>query len=66
MISVRFGSQESSSDPIRWSPVQQLYRNKSASYGISGRLISIALQIRQRDSWRISSLDLDYFLDGGQ
>ncbi len=66
VISVRFGAQESSSDPIRWSPVQSLYRNKSASYGISGRLISIELQIRQRDAWRINGLDLDYFVDGGQ
>lgn len=59
-VTARIGSQEAPNDPIRWSPLLSLYRDKSFSYGVSGRLISIELNIDQQDAWRINSLDVHY------
>ncbi len=64
MITGRIGSQESPNEPIRWSPVLPLYRDKSMAYGISGRYISIELNIRQQDVWRVNSMDVHYLVGG--
>lgn len=64
VITGRIGSQEAPGDPISWSPPLSLYRNKSLSYGVSGRYISLELSIRQRDMWRINSIDIHYLVSG--
>ncbi|MGI9309109.1 MAG: hypothetical protein ACR2P6_07595, partial [Gammaproteobacteria bacterium] len=64
VITGRIGTQEHAADPINWSPPLSLYRDKSLSYGASGRLISLELSIRQRDEWRISSFDVHYMVSG--
>lgn len=64
VVTGRIGTQEHPSDPIRWSPELSLYRNKSLSYGVSGRYISLELTMRQRDVWKVSSIDIHYVVTG--
>ena len=63
VITGRIGAQESPNDAITWSPSLSLYRDKSLSYGVSGRYISLELNIRQQGDWRINSIDLHYQVD---
>ena len=64
VITARIGSQESPNDAINWSPSLTLYRDKSLSYGVSGRYISLELSMRQRADWRINSIDVHYLVSG--
>ena len=64
VITGRIGSQESPNDDISWSPSLTLYRDKSLSYGVSGRYISLELNILQQADWRINSIDVHYLVSG--
>jgi hypothetical protein len=64
VITGRIGSQESPNDDITWSPSLSLYRDKSLSYGVAGRYISLELNLRQRADWRINSIDVHYSVSG--
>lgn len=64
VITGRIGSQEAPNDDINWSPSLSLYRDKSLSYGVSGRYISLELNMRQRADWRINSIDIHYLVSG--
>ena len=64
VITGRVGSQESPNDAINWSPSLSLYRDKSLAYGVSGRYISLELNMRQRSDWRINSIDVHYLVSG--
>jgi len=64
VITGRIGSQEAPNDSISWSPTLSLYRDKSLAYGVSGRYISLELNMRQQGAWRINSIDLHYQVSG--
>jgi len=64
VITGRIGSQEAPNDTINWSPSLSLYRDKSLAYGVSGRYISLELNMRQRADWRINSIDVHYQVSG--
>lgn len=64
VITGRIGSQEAPNDSISWSPSLSLYRDKSLAYGVSGRYISLELNMRQQGAWRINSIDVHYQVSG--
>ena len=64
VITGRIGSQEAPNDDISWSPTLSLYRDKSLAYGVSGRYISLELNMRQRADWRINSIDVHFLVSG--
>ena len=64
VITGRIGSQEAPNSSINWSPSLSLYRDKSLAYGVSGRYISLELNMRQRADWRINSIDIHYMVSG--
>ena len=63
VVTGRIGSQEHPDDDINWSPSLTLYRDKSLSYGVSGRYISLELNMRQRDAWCVNSIDIHFKVD---
>jgi hypothetical protein len=60
---VRIGSQELINDDIKWSASQSIADGK-ANFMESGRYMSLEITATQLNAWRLSSMDIDYNLQG--